>query len=119
MNRLKEHAIRLSIVSHRPLNITQKSLEKHGIEQYFQCVVSPEIANAKGGKISSEMWRFVLNKMKVKSSMLLHIDDNAEWIVGAKNLGIQTILIDRENKYNSINNFKVIHDLTEVLEFIY
>lgn len=51
--------------------------------------------------------------------MLLHIDDNAEWIVGAKNLGIQTILIDRENKYNSINNFKVIHDLTEVLEFIY
>ena len=118
LKKLKEHTIRLGIVSHRPLNTTRKSLEKHGVGQYFQCVVSPEIANAKGGKVSSEMWRFVLKKMKVKSSMFLHVDDNVEWVAGAKNIGIETLLIDRKNKYNSVTDFRVIHDLTEVLEFI-
>lgn len=118
LNKLKDHNIRLGVVSHRPLSITQKSLKKHGIEKYFQCVISPEIANAKGGKISSELWRFVLKKMKAKSSMFLHIEDNYKWALGAKNVGIQTILVDRKNKYDSVTDLKVIHNLTEVLNFI-
>jgi FMN phosphatase YigB (HAD superfamily) len=117
LNRLKEQDLQFCIVSHRPLNITQKSLQKHDIEHYFQFVFSPETTNAKGGKAGSEMWQFVLNKMKVKSSMLLHIDDEVEWAQGARDVGIQTLLIDRKNKYNSLNDFK-IHDLTDVLEFI-
>ncbi|MFB0522865.1 MAG: HAD family hydrolase, partial [Candidatus Bathyarchaeia archaeon] len=115
---LRRMGIRLAVVSHRPLALSLRTLEKHSIEEYFNCVVSPEASASIGGKMSLEMWRFTLDKLEVNPDEVLHIDDNYEWISGAKKSGIQPVLIDRKRKSTSTSDCTVIHDLTEVLGLI-
>jgi HAD superfamily hydrolase (TIGR01509 family) len=115
---LRRRGIRLAVISHRPLTLSLKTLEKHGIKEYFQCVVSPEIAGAPKGKLSLEMWEFALNRLEVSPNEALHIDDNYEWILGAKEAGIQTVLIDRKNVQTSITDCIIIHDLAEIVQML-
>jgi HAD superfamily hydrolase (TIGR01509 family) len=118
LRRLKGKGISLAIVSHRPLNMSLNSLEAHGIKKYFQCVVSPEIAKAPKGKLSLETWQFALRKLGVAPAEVLHVDDNHEWISGAKQAGIQPVLIDRKGIQSSTFDCVVIHDLTEIFELL-
>jgi len=118
LRQLREKEISLAIVSHRPLAMNLRSLEKHGIKEYFQFVVSPEIANASKGKMSPEMWQYALNKVGVKPNEALHIDDNYELILGAKQAGIRPVLIDRKGMYSSVTDCPVIHDLTDIFKML-
>ena len=118
LRRLEGKGISLAIMSHRPLNLSLNSLEAHGIKKYFQCVVSPEMAKASKGKLSLEMWHFALDRLEVKPNEVLHVDDNHEWVLGAKKVGIQPVLIDRKRVHTSITDCIVIHNLTEILELL-
>jgi len=118
LRELREKEISLAIVSHRPLPFSLRSLRRHGIEEYFQCMVSPEIAKAPKGKLSPEMWQFALRKLGFAPAEILHVDDNHEWISGAKQAGIQPVLIDRKGIQSSTFDCVVIHDLTEIFELL-
>ncbi|MDH5462415.1 MAG: HAD family hydrolase [Candidatus Bathyarchaeota archaeon] len=118
LRKLREKEISLAIVSQRPLPFSLKSLRKHGIKEYFKCMVSPEIAKAPKGKLSPEMWQFALRKLGVAPAEVLHVDDNHEWISGAKQAGIQPVLIYRKGTQSSTFDCVVIHDLTEIFELL-
>jgi len=118
LRKLQEKEINLAIISHRPFTLSLKSLEKHAIKRCFQFVVSPETAMTPKGKMSLEMWHFALDKIRVKPNEALHLDDSYEWILGAKKAGIQPVLVDRKGIYSSITDCCVIHDLTEIFEFL-
>lgn len=116
---LGEKEIFLGILSNRNLVMSLKSLEKHSIKDFFQCVVSPQIAEAPKAKNGPEMWEFALNKVGCKPSEVVHVDNEYEsGIIGAKRAGIQPILIDRKGVYSSVMDCIVIHNLTEILEHL-
>jgi putative hydrolase of the HAD superfamily len=119
LRRLKGKGIHLAIVSHRSTIHSFKSLEKHSIKDFFQCVVSPQIAGAPKAKNGPEMWEYALNKVGCKPSEVVHVDDDYETgILGAKRVGIKPVLIDRIGVHSSITGCIVIHNLTEILELL-
>lgn len=116
---LREKGIILGVLSNRLLILSLKSLEKHAVRGYFQCVIGPQIAGASKGKGSPEMWQFALNKVGAKPNEVLHIDNDYETgIIGAKKAGIRSVLIDRKGIYTSIVDCAIIHDLTEIFRLL-
>ncbi len=116
---LREKEIILGILSNRNIVHSLKSLEKHSIKDFFQCVVSPQIAGAPKAKNGPEMWKFALNKVECKPSEVVHVDDDYETgILGAIRVGIQPVLIDRIGVHSSNSDCIVIHNLTEILELL-
>lgn len=116
---LREKEIILGVLSNRLLITSLKSLEKHSIKEFFQCVVSPQKAGAPKAKKSPEMWKFALNRVGCKPSEVLHVDNEYEnGIIEAKRAGIQPVLIDRKRLHSSFTDCIVIHDLTEILELL-
>jgi len=116
---LRERGVTLGILSNRLLAFSLKSLEKHAIRDYFQCVICPQIARAPKGKRSPEMWQFALKEVGAKPNEVIHIDDDYETgIIGAKNAGIRPLLLDRKGTYTSSVDCTVIHNLTDILELL-
>ena len=115
---LTTKGIILGVVSNRLSGMSEKSLETHSIKRFFHCVIGPKISGAPNGKNSPEMWQFALNTVGCKPEEVLHIDDEDETgIVGAKQAGIQPILLDRKGMYTSYTDCILIHNLTEILDF--
>lgn len=115
---LSEKGIILGILSNRLLISNLKSLKKHNINAYFQCVICPDNAGARKSENSPQIWQCALNKVGVKPNEALHVDDNYELISGARQAGIQTVLIDRKGICSHVTDCLVIHDLTDIFKML-
>ena len=63
-------------------------------------------ANIHKIKPNADFYEYILKKYNIKSKELLFLDDNIENITGAKNLGIQTIKVEKyTDQFNEINKF--------------
>lgn len=63
-------------------------------------------ANIHKIKPNADFYEYILKKYNIKSEELLFLDDNTENITGAKNLGIQTIKVEKHtDQFNEINKF--------------
>ena len=58
-------------------------------------IISAEINKIKPNK---DFYNYILNKHKIKPQELLFLDDNINNINGAKELGINTIKVDKETE---------------------
>jgi hypothetical protein len=117
-DRSKRRDLRLGIVSHRYPILTEKSLRRHGLLEFFSCIVSPLEAEAPLGKLDPKMWDYALRKIGVKKEEAVYVGDEPESdIAGAKGAGLTPILVDRENRYQGIACLRVT-DLRQLLEII-
>jgi len=110
---LGEKGVILGVLSNRISDMSLRSLEKHGIRECFQLVVSPQIAGAPKGKKGPEMWRFALNRVGAQPGEVLHVDNDYEdGVVPAGREGIRPVLVDRKGEYAHVMGGAVIQDLT-------
>ncbi len=111
--------ITLGLVSHRHRLLSLASLKRHGIEEDFACVISPQLAGAPKGKLNPEMWDLALRQVGARPREVLHVDDDYEiGIRGAQRMGIRAILIDRNGRFQTARDCEVIHELTELLDVL-
>lgn len=115
LRELGERNIALGVLSSRFVKLSMKSLENHNIDGFFRVVIGPQMAGAPHSKRSPEMWRFALKEVNCESDEVLHVDDDYETgILGAKQAGIQPVLIDRKDVHSSSDDCIVIHELSEI-----
>lgn len=85
------------------------------LEKHFQIFTPRE---TKFLKPDPKAFLTVLNFFKVKPEEALMVGDEIERdLIPAKNLGMETVLIDRENKIKNID-FKIIHSLKELKDML-
>ena len=119
LKELGEKGVILGVLSNRISDMSLRSLEKHGIREYFQLVVSPQIAGAPKGKKGPEMWKFALKKAGASADEVLHVDNDYEdGVISPRRAGIRPVLVDRKGTYTHIADCAVIHDLTEILDLL-
>ncbi len=88
-----------------------------GIYRYFSSfVISSEAGFAKP---SPEIFGIALNEQGVSAEESLHIGDSIEHdIMGARALGINAVLLDREGSYEHRDDIRKIKDLREVFQIL-
>ena len=107
---LKKKKYRLAIISNCPNNSVEPVIEKFGLGKYFDAVMlSWQTGHL---KTDTELFEETLKKLKVKKENTLMVGDSIPTdIEGAKNAGINAILVDRKGKREWPEKIK---DLTEV-----
>ena len=85
---------RLAIATNGPSDVQRAKLRSSGLERYFPVViVSEEIGS---GKPEVEMFRIALDRLAVGADEAIVVGDSHERdIVGARDAGITSILVDR------------------------
>ncbi|MFA9408183.1 MAG: HAD-IA family hydrolase [Candidatus Dadabacteria bacterium] len=113
---LKEKNYKLGIISNFDSRVydVMNNLE---IYEYFDTfVISSEAGHAKP---DPNIFHSALKEMGADPKQCLHIGDNIyNDFHGARALGIQALLLDRENEYESIGKQHKISNLKEINEFL-
>lgn len=92
---LKEREILLGIVTNAQAGYVFSCLEKTNIKDFFQCIISPEVAHSK--KPALGPFELALSLLAAKSRNSLMVGDNTiNDLVPAKKLGMKTILFKNE-----------------------
>jgi putative hydrolase of the HAD superfamily len=88
-----------------------------GIYKYFKSlVISSEAGFAKP---SPQIFEIALNEQGVLAEESIHIGDSIEHdILGARSIGMNSALLDREEKYNHRDDMITIKDLTQILNLL-
>ncbi len=92
-----------------------------GLYSYFSSFV---ISSEQGvSKPNEKMYLVALNELKIKANKAIFIDDNINNCLGAKKIGINSILLCRDKKYFILHKFisigkgyKVINTLNDLLD---
>ncbi|MDP3093650.1 MAG: HAD family hydrolase [bacterium] len=95
---LKEKGKKLVLITNSP-PITREQVRRLDLRHYFD----REIFSFEAGfmKPDPKIFQLAVRGMQVKPSKVLMIGDSLDQdIMGAKGVGFEAILIDRENKYN-------------------
>lgn len=111
LKNVKENNIRIGIVSDLVAHIQIKKLKKLGLSRYVDFIVTSEEAGKE--KPHPSIFLLALKKADCLPSEAVMVGDSFEKdIVGAKHLGIVSVLISRNAKKNeadfSVRNFKEI-----------
>ena len=77
--------------------------EYFNVEYLDDLIISAEIHKIKP---TPDFYEYILNKYNIESNELLFLDDNNDNILGAKELGIHTIKVEKDtNLFEEISNF--------------
>lgn len=97
LGKLKNYKIRLGLISNTEEVSAIRVMKKYNLKKYFDVIVFSYEAHLL--KPDPKIFRLILNKLKVNPSEASMVGDSIkEDIIPAKNLGMKTILIDREFK---------------------
>ncbi len=87
------------------------------IESYIDYIITSGEAGA--NKPQPQIFRYALNIAGVDAGEAIHVGDQYKIdITGAKGAGISPILLDRFNFYPDVDDCPVIHELTEVINYL-
>jgi putative hydrolase of the HAD superfamily len=88
-----------------------------GLEPYLDVIASSEEAGA--DKPDPAIFRFALEQVGVEPSEAIHVGDQyLQDVVGARNVGIMPIFIDRFDVSPEVTDCARIHELTELTRYI-
>ena len=96
LEHLRDAGFKLAIVSNwdTPLN---PLTERLGIANYFDTITASHDERVKSAKPDPHIFNYTLAKVGVSAAEVVHVGDTYEAdIVGARNVGIRPILIDRD-----------------------
>jgi FMN phosphatase YigB (HAD superfamily) len=98
LEKLRRRGIALGIVSHRPIVGIERSLAKHGLEEFFRWRASPDSTGIAHGKLDRAFWASLLKQAGVAPHEALHVGDDFETDVrGARRAGLHAVWIERPN----------------------
>ena len=113
---LEKRGLKLGLISNFDTRVYDVC-QTLGIYKYFKSfVISSEAGFAKP---SPEIFEIALNEQGVLAEESIHIGDSIEHdLRGAKSLGINAVLLDREGKYEHRDDIRKIKDLREVFQIL-
>lgn len=114
---LKENGYKLAIVSNWDTPL-YPLLERLNITHYFDTITASHDTRVKSAKPDPHIFEYTLKRVGVSAEETVHVGDTYEAdIVGAKNVGIRPILIDREGLFQGDWDEK-IRSLSELPELL-
>lgn len=117
LKELKKRGYRLIIIS----NVSSKSnletyLKKAGLNGYFEALFASGSMGVE--KPSPQIFCIAVNEMNIPSHEMLHVGDSYENdYLGAKNAGVNAVLLDRREKYGA-KECRRISSLNQLLELL-
>ncbi|QQG42105.1 MAG: HAD family hydrolase [Candidatus Woesebacteria bacterium] len=111
---LKEKGYKLAILSNAPPSVKELYKNKKDLnvlieEVFWSCDLGC-------GKPEKQIFKVVIDSLKCKADEVLYVGDSYENdYLGAKNAGIDSILIDRQKRFNLKNS---IEDLSELIDLV-
>lgn len=121
LSQLKQRGVTTGLISNMPQPM-EPVLQKLGLEDLLDVTVSPLDVNGEG-KPAEPIFREALTRARAKAVESVHVGD--EYFsdgVGARNVGITPVIIDRYNlfadltNYHRITSLKQLPSLLETLE---
>ncbi|RLD40636.1 MAG: noncanonical pyrimidine nucleotidase, YjjG family [Bacteroidetes bacterium] len=107
----------LHLITNGFSEVQETKLRVSGLGEYFRTVITSEEAGVK--KPNPAIFYFALKKADADIDNSLMIGDDFEVdIVGAKNVGIDQVLFDPEQKYQQNGSTFTIRDLAELKGFL-
>ena len=96
LQRLKDGGFKLAIVSNWGVPLDPLS-ERLGIAEYFDIIVASHDTRVKSEKPDPYIFNYTLTAIGVSAEEAIHVGDTYEAdVIGAQNVGIRPILIDRD-----------------------
>ncbi len=96
LEKLRRRGIALGIVSHRPIVGIERSLEKHGLKEFFRWRASPDSTGIAHGKLDRAFWAALLRQAGAAPHEAMHVGDDFETdIRGARRAGLHAVWIER------------------------
>jgi FMN phosphatase YigB (HAD superfamily) len=96
LEELRRRGIRLGIMSHRPIEGIEYSLQKHKIKDYFSYLASPDAMKSPLGKLDGTLWAKLLRAAGVSPDQAMHVGDDFETdIRGPRRAGLHAVWIER------------------------
>ena len=97
LQHLRDTGFKLAIVSNWDTPLDPLT-ERLGIAHYFDAIVASHDARVRSAKPDSHIFNYALAAVGVSAEEVIHVGDTYEAdIVGADNVGIRPILLDRDN----------------------
>jgi putative hydrolase of the HAD superfamily len=113
---LKEQNFTLGLLTNLPSGI-DTICENLGVKPYLDFIVTS--AEAGADKPNPAIFRLALERAGVNSTEAVHVGDQYHLdIIGARGVGINTILLDRFDFYPDVNDCPRIHSLTELTGYL-
>ena len=113
---LKERRLILGLIT----NATREKVSLHsklGLEHYLDFVVTSQEVGA--DKPKPPIFLAALERAGAKAFEAIHVGDQYKLdVVGAREAGINPILIDRYDLYPDVSNYPRIHSLTELAQHV-
>lgn len=116
LQHLREAGFKLAIVSNWDTPLDPLT-ERLGIAHYFDIIVASHDARVRSAKPDPHIFNYTLEAVGVSAEETIHVGDTYEAdIIGAKNVGIRPILIDRDNTqigrwHDTIQNLSELPEL--------
>lgn len=113
---VKKRGFKLGLISNIEQNMNE-TLDKLGLSKKLDIIVTSQEAGFM--KPKPEIFRYALDKAGVKPDEAVYVGDQYQVdIVGAKGVGMQGILLDRDDYYQEKLDCPKIKSLGEVIEYL-
>lgn len=113
---LKQRGLRLGIVTHRFPEAIWSSLERHGLEETFECIIHPKDGLTDHGKHDPKLWQQVIQALNLAPQRILHVgDDHEADVLDPQSQGLNAVLIDRYGRHSQTSPGQQIRDLRQLL----
>lgn len=113
---LKEKNLTLGLLTNLNRDI-DSVCQKLGVKPYLDFTVTS--AEAGADKPQPPIFRLALERARVAAAEAVHVGDQYKLdVVGAREVGIKPLLIDRADVYPEVNDCPRIRSLTEVTEYL-
>lgn len=118
LNKINHTDITMCIISNGPCENQKLRLEQAGILSYFDKLYFSQVIGHR--KPEADFYNYVFNSLSIKISDAIVVGDSLkEDYLGAKNFGVDALLLDRENvKKNTFINNDTIRSLSEIDNFV-
>jgi HAD superfamily hydrolase (TIGR01509 family) len=121
LRRLQARGLTLAVVSNAHSSHVRGVLEGSDLAQYFDHTWGPDLLDL--GTKTSEMYRRALEVVDVPAAECMVVDDNADGILSAREVGALAVLVDRPGARERLGKDEarrrahlVVPDLTSLLE---
>ncbi len=117
LQQLRDDGYKLAIVSNWDTPLDPLA-ERLGIAEYFDVITASHDTRVRSAKPDSYIFEYTLNAVGVSAEETVHVGDTYEAdIIGARDVGIRPILIDREGSQQG-RWHETIRSLTELPELL-